>query len=316
MLWLARRRVLWCGSDGVACVVWPQDAQDASGTAGTALGSRPPSQLSQQASSGYGSTRSRKDDVTLNQPSSEESSKLAGGRGSSPLGDASRTGVRRQNSESYGSMRSTSGRAKGPLARTAAYLSMRLPGAKRRARAKADEDSHQMIEAQPVAKAVPNREGQGQGQTQHPSGLPQTTQFTSETRHTVTSRPDLNTVTVEASQTSRLTVLATPQAAAEANNNSIYCDGGPRHRAPSRGTPTEHSSDPRAYDPAATGLPVPAPRNGASGRPRHTYQNLPPPAAAAQGGMGVQQASPHPPPQPVVCEVCCAVLLLFCSRGK
>lgn len=306
--------MLWCGSDGLVCVVWPQDAQDASGTAGTALGSRPPSQLSQQASSGYGSTRSRKDDVTHSQPKAEESSKVAGGQGSSPQGNAPGTGVRRQNSESYGSMRSTTGRAKGPLARTAAYLSMRLPGAKKRARAKADEDSHQMIETQPVARAVPNREGQGQ--TQNTSALPQTTQFTSETRHTVTSRPDLNTVTVEASQTSRLTVLPPPHAAAEANNNNIYCDGGPRHAAPAHGAAPEYSSDPRAYDPAATGLPVPAPRNGQGGRPRHTYQNLPPPLAAAQGAPGLQQAYPHPPPQPVVCEVCCVVLLLFSSRGK
>lgn len=294
--------------------MWPQDAQDATGTAGTALGSRPPSQLSQQASSGYGSTRSRKDDVTHSQPKAEDSSKVTGGQGSSPRGDASSTGVRRQNSESYGSMRSTTGRPKGPLARTAAYLSMRLPGAKKRARAKADEDSHQMIEAQPAARAVPNRAGQGPGQTQQPSVLPQTTQFTSETRHTVTSRPDLNTVTVEASQTSRLTVLPPPHAA-EANNNSIYYDGGPRHAAP-HGAAPEYSSDPRVYDPSAGGLPVPAPRNGTGGRPRHTYQNLPPPVAGAQGGAGLQQASPHPPPQPVVCEVCCALLLLFSSRGK
>lgn len=169
-----------------------------------------------------------------------------------------------------------------------------------------------MLEAQPVPKAVPNRESQSEGQTQHLSGLPQTTQFTSETKHVVTSRPDLNTVTVEASQTSRLTVLPSPHPGAEANNNSIYSDDGTRHRGPA----TEYSSDPRTYDPAATGLPVPAPRNGNSGRPRHTYQNLPPAAAAAQSGMGVHQAPPYPHPQPVVCEVCYVVLLLFSSRGK
>lgn len=240
---------------------------------------------------------------------------MAGGQGSSPQGDATRTGVRRQNSESYGSMRSTSGRpAKGPLARTAAYLSMRLPGAKKRARAKFAEDSHQMIETQPVVRTVPTRECQSQDQTQSPSGPPQTTQFTSETRHTVTSRPDL-TVTVEASQTSRLTVLASPQADAEANNNSIRYDGVPRAGAPTRGTSNERFSDPRTYDPAGIGLPVPAPRNGSSNRARHTYQNLPSPSPAADGGTGAQQ-SPPPPPQPVVCEVCCVVLLLFCSRGK
>ncbi|MPC20470.1 hypothetical protein E2C01_013414 [Portunus trituberculatus] len=69
--------------------------------ASTSMGSRPPSQLSQQASSGYGSTRSRKDEVTLIKPSSEESSKVAGGRGSSPKVDATSTGNRKTGS--YGS---------------------------------------------------------------------------------------------------------------------------------------------------------------------------------------------------------------------
>ena len=241
---------------------------------------------------------------------------MTGGRGSSPPEDAARTGVQRQNSESYGSMRSTSGRpAKGPLARTAAYLSMRLPGGKKRARAKSREDSHQMIETQPAVRAVPSRECQSQNQTPGPSGPPQTTQFTSETRHVVTSRPDLNTVTVEASQTSRLTVLPSSQADAEANNN-IYYEGIPRPGTPARGTGNDQFFDPRTYDPAGVGLPVPAPRNGSGGRARHTYQNLPPPVPAADGNTIVHQASPPPHPQPVVCEVCCVVLLLFCFRGK
>ncbi|XP_045123893.1 uncharacterized protein LOC123511891 isoform X7 [Portunus trituberculatus] len=268
--------------------------------ASTSMGSRPPSQLSQQASSGYGSTRSRKDEVTLIKPSSEESSKVAGGRGSSPKVDATSTGVRRQNSESYGSMRSTSGRqAKGPLARTAAYLSMRLPGGKKRARAKASEDSHQMIETQPSVKAVPNQ-SQGKDQARGPSEPPQTTQFTSETRHVVTSRPDLNTVTVETSQNSRLTVTA-PQADPEANNNNIFYGGAPRSGAPSGGHGNERFQDPRTYDPAGAGLPVPAPRNGTNGR-GHTYQNLPTSVPAADGSASVQRAAPPPFPQPVACE--------------
>ncbi|XP_042874812.1 hemicentin-1-like isoform X7 [Penaeus japonicus] len=287
-----------------------QDAPDATLTAGG--GSRPPSQLSQQASSGYGSTRSRKD-VNLNQSCSEEGSK--GKRHDVSFqqdvedssGGFSR--LRRQNSESYGSMRSTSEKsAKSALARTAAYFSMRLPGAaKRKQRKKSQgEENHQMIDKQKPIKAVPSRDStasttplKGSDDAAPPASSPeqQTTHFSTESKHSVTSQPTNSTVIVESSQTSKLTVVTRPFSRAESNNNSIYNESSPHPSVlrPARSTKVSHqepSSDPRTGD--VTGstdtLPTPAPRNGGGGKQKHTYQNIPLPAKdKSKNGQPAQQ---------------------------
>ncbi|KAK4293828.1 hypothetical protein Pmani_033500 [Petrolisthes manimaculis] len=280
-------------------------------------GSRPPSQLSQQASSGYGSTRSRKDDVNLNQCCTEEGSGTKDGGNQTLQEDgAGLNRVKRQNSQSYGSMRSTNEKpTKSALARTAAYFSMRLPGAKRKAKNKnTTEENHQMLQKQPTkGKAVGSQGGSSPGpstsctspQKGDPQGeSQQTTHFTSETKHTITSQPDSNTLTVESSQTSKLTVLSRPQSRAESNNNSIYSEGSavsqsfPRPPSSNKVTHSEPSSDARTSDVTGDTLPVPAPRNngggggGGGGRVRHTYQNIPLPTK--DKSMGVQ--SPPPPP--------------------
>lgn len=225
-------------------------------------------------------------------------------------------------------MRSTNEKpTKSALARTAAYFSMRLPGAKRKAKSKgSNEESHQMVQKQPpkpktVASPGPStplaaKDGP-QGECQ------QTTHFTSETKHTITSLPDSNTLTVESSQTSKLTVLSRPQSRAESNNNSIYSEGSvsqsfPRPPSSNKVTNNEPSSDARTSDVTGETLPVPAPRNngsGGGGRVRHTYQNIPLPTK--DKSMGVQPPPLQQPPQPYpsVPEVCLVFffIIILCS---
>nr|XP_053643781.1 hemicentin-1-like [Cherax quadricarinatus] len=279
-----------------------QDASEVPGSCtvggGSAGGSRPPSQLSQQASSGYGSTRSRKD-VHLNQSNSEEGSKdsqkVSGRRDVSFRQDVEHmedgkgfNRVQRQNSESYGSMRSTSEKpVKSALAKTAAYFSMRLPGNKKKIRTKEDsEENHKMIDKQPAIQAIPIKESTASPsrETENEVLAPgqHTTHFTSETKHIITSEPTQNTLIVESSQTSKLTVLARPPSRAESNNGSIYSDGSTNRNIPRPGRATkvtnqEPSSDPRTNDATGTTdtLPTPAPRNGGGGKLKHTYQNIP-----------------------------------------
>lgn len=235
-------------------------------------------------------------------------------------------------------MRSTHEKpTKSALARTAAYFSMRLPGAKRKAKSKgSNEESHQMVHKQPPrAKTVTPQSGSSPGPS---SPLPakdgpqgecqQTTHFTSETKHTITSLPDSNTLTVESSQTSKLTVLSRPQSRAESNNNSIYSEGSvsqsfPRPPSSNKVTNSEPSSDARTSDVTGEPLPVPAPRNngsGGGGRVRHTYQNIPMPTK--DKSMGVQPLTLQQPPQPYpsVPEVCLVFfffcVLIYVRRGK
>ncbi|XP_042238894.1 titin-like [Homarus americanus] len=286
------------------------------GGGGSAGGSRPPSQLSQQASSGYGSTRSRKD-VNLNQSSSEEGSKdppkVPGRRDVSFRQDVAQmedekgfNRVQRQNSESYGSLRSASEKsAKSTLAKTAAYFSMRLTGNKRKGRSKGNsEENHQMIDKQPTIQTVPTTDSptyplrENESEVLAPSQ--HTTHFTSETKHTITSQPSQNTLILESSQTSKLTVIGRPPSRADSNTDSIYSEGSSNRNIPRPGRATkvrnhEPSSDPRASDVTETTdtLPTPAPRNGTGGKVKHTYQNIPLPTK--DNITNAQRPSPKQP---------------------
>ncbi|KAG7159602.1 Titin-like 13, partial [Homarus americanus] len=298
-----------------------QDAPEVPGSSmvgggGSAGGSRPPSQLSQQASSGYGSTRSRKD-VNLNQSSSEEGSKdppkVPGRRDVSFRQDVAQmedekgfNRVQRQNSESYGSLRSASEKsAKSTLAKTAAYFSMRLTGNKRKGRSKGNsEENHQMIDKQPTIQTVPTTDSptyplrENESEVLAPSQ--HTTHFTSETKHTITSQPSQNTLILESSQTSKLTVIGRPPSRADSNTDSIYSEGSSNRNIPRPGRATkvrnhEPSSDPRASDVTETTdtLPTPAPRNGTGGKVKHTYQNIPLPTK--DNITNAQRPSPKQP---------------------
>lgn len=220
--------------------------------------------------------------------------------------------VRRQNSESYGSMRSTSEKsAKSALAKTAAYFSMRLPGHKRKGKKSNSEESHQMIDKQPPIQTIPTKDSgasplrDAEGESLAPGQ--QTTHFTSETKHTITSQPSQSTVIVESSQTSKLTVLARPLSRAESNNNIIYSDcttnqNIPRPGRSSKITTHEPSSDSRTSDVTGTpeSFPTPAPRNGSGGKVKHTYQNIPLPTKDIKNDHHSSQQQP----QHTLSEVC------------
>ena len=285
--------------------------------------SRPASQLSHQASSGYGSTRSRKDEIINSRSHSNDSSKSK----ESPKMESRRFKKQTKPSQSYSSMRikNKSTNAKNALTKTAAYFSMRLPGSKKLTIKAKDShtESNNILQNEgnhyPAADAN-NSHNRIHDNTSDLTIKPQPDLITSEAKHTVSSkRSSPSTFTVESTQTSKIVLhhqsLLNNNDITESNPNLLLHTPIKNHdlsKDDNTYTPNPNqvnypwssqsnnnlsNLDNISQDFDANNVPVPAPRNG-NEKIKHTYQNLP---LSTKEKTNQRQHQYVPPACPEVC---------------
>ena len=240
--------------------------------------SRPPSQLSHQASSGYGSTRSRRDANLL-------STKTDKSKDETSTKDDSRIFKRHNKPNTYNSMKyKNKNSTKNSLSKTASYFSMRLPGSSRLS-FKAKKTDKKSSDSQ---KSKPNSDNDSKinqnnndSKNNIPIHFPKPDLVTSESRHTVSSQYNKSGYTVESNQTSKIILHHNNSESTsnisnfDHNLNNTYVSNEDQVNYPWSNHSQENINGHLDCDPFSN--PVPAPRNG-NGKTKHTYQNLPLPA--------------------------------------